>query len=203
LTEPFRVVLAGQPNVGKSSLINAILGYQRAIVTAQAGTTRDVVTATTAIEGWPVVLSDTAGLRDQADELEMAGMTLAVSELADADVAVLVFDGSAAWTAADDELCAAWPDAVIVHNKCDLPAADGNRSAGLQTSATCGIGLAELQTEIAARLVSEVPAPRAGVPFSDAQIEQLQTAKEAILADDEQRAVDLLDALTDSAPAAS
>lgn len=202
LTEPFRVVLAGQPNVGKSSLINAILGYQRAIVTAQPGTTRDVVTATTAIDGWPVVLSDTAGLRQQADELETAGITLAVSELADADLAVLVFDFSEVWTAADDELCAAWPGALIVHNKCDLPAADGNRPHGLQSSATCGTGLAELLNEIAARLVSEVPPAGAGVPFTDAQCEQLQMARDAILSDDEQRAVDLLGSLTDSTPAA-
>ena len=58
-----RVVLAGWPNVGKSSLINALLGYARAIVHPSPGTTRDVVTASTAIDGWPIELSDTAGLR--------------------------------------------------------------------------------------------------------------------------------------------
>ncbi len=64
LTEPWQVVIAGPPNVGKSSLINAILGYQRAIVFDQPGTTRDVVTALTALDGWPIEFSDTAGLRE-------------------------------------------------------------------------------------------------------------------------------------------
>src|SRR4029453_3197945 len=63
LTAPWRVVLAGPPNVGKSSLINALAGYQRTIVSHVPGTTRDVVTTTTAIDGWPVELADTAGLR--------------------------------------------------------------------------------------------------------------------------------------------
>ena len=64
LTRPWNVVLAGRPNVGKSSLINALLGYTRSIVFDQPGTTRDVVTAATAIDGWPIELSDTAGLRE-------------------------------------------------------------------------------------------------------------------------------------------
>ena len=67
LTRPWRVVLAGRPNVGKSSLINALVGYQRAIVFHQPGTTRDVVTARTAMGGWPVELADTAGIRPGAD----------------------------------------------------------------------------------------------------------------------------------------
>ncbi|NIP84740.1 MAG: GTP-binding protein [Planctomycetales bacterium] len=184
LTEPFRIVLAGQPNVGKSSLINAILGYPRAIVTDQAGTTRDVVTASTAIDGWPVVLSDTAGLRRGADELEVAGVQLAVTALAAADLVVLVFDQSQAWTAADQRLCQAWPDALRVYNKCDLPAAAGRRPAGLPTSATRQLGLPELLGQIAGRLVPVVPLPGAGVPWTAAQEFGLQEAREACRAGD-------------------
>ena len=70
LVAPWRVVLAGKPNVGKSSLINRLAGYQRSIVFDQPGTTRDVVTTRTAIDGWPVELADTAGLRSGDDEIE-------------------------------------------------------------------------------------------------------------------------------------
>ena len=70
------VVLSGAPNVGKSSLINALVGYERAIVFAEPGTTRDVVTAGTAVDGWPIELADTAGLRESTDPLEAAGIAL-------------------------------------------------------------------------------------------------------------------------------
>src|SRR5207244_11945531 len=63
LTAPWRVAVAGAPNVGKSSLVNALAGYQRSVVAPTPGTTRDVVTALLAIDGWPVELADTAGLR--------------------------------------------------------------------------------------------------------------------------------------------
>ena len=95
LTTPWRVVLAGAPNVGKSSLMNAIAGYQRAIVSPTPGTTRDVVTVTTAIDGWPVQLADTAGLRETQDELESAGVALADAAIGEADLVIVVSDASA------------------------------------------------------------------------------------------------------------
>jgi tRNA modification GTPase len=96
LTSPWQVVVAGPPNVGKSSLINAIAGYERAIVAPLPGTTRDVVTVTTAIDGWPVELADTAGLRDSPDQLESAGIELATKAVMAADLVLLVEDASAA-----------------------------------------------------------------------------------------------------------
>ena len=92
LTRPWQVVLTGPPNTGKSSLLNAILGYSRAIVDPTAGTTRDVVTAVTALDGWPVEISDTAGIRATNAAVEQAGIRLAEQRIADADLVVLVLD---------------------------------------------------------------------------------------------------------------
>jgi tRNA modification GTPase len=86
LANAFRVVLAGPPNVGKSSLLNALLGYQRAIVFDEPGTTRDVVSAPSAVAGWPVEFADTAGFRQAADALEQAGIERAQAAAADADL---------------------------------------------------------------------------------------------------------------------
>jgi tRNA modification GTPase len=115
LTRPWQVVLAGAPNVGKSSLINALVGYQRSLVFDQPGTTRDVLAAATAIDGWPVELFDTAGLRGAGDSLEAAGIDQARRQLAQADLVLAIDDASQPAAAAI--LPAA---ALTVLNKCDL-----------------------------------------------------------------------------------
>ena len=88
LTSPWRVVVAGPPNVGKSSLINALVGYHRAVVFDTPGTTRDVVTVGTAIDGWPVELSDTAGIRPSDDRLE-SRVGRAIEQTRQADLVAL------------------------------------------------------------------------------------------------------------------
>ena len=95
VVEPFRVVIAGAPNVGKSSLANAIAGYQRTIVSPTPGTTRDLVSTALAVEGWPIVLTDTAGLRLAGEDLEGRGIEQARAALAGADVVLWVLDASA------------------------------------------------------------------------------------------------------------
>lgn len=178
LVEPFRVVLAGRPNAGKSSLINALVGYRRSIVYDEAGTTRDVVTARTALAGWPVELADTAGLGPSGDELEAAGVERAQERLAQADVRVLVFDASQEWSGADDAVLAAWPDALVVHNKSDLPPAAGRlRPAGLATSALRGTGIEEVVRELSERLVPDPPPPGAAVPFHPVHVAALELAR--------------------------
>lgn len=196
LTEPWRVVLTGRPNVGKSSLINAILGFERCIVHAVPGTTRDVVTALAPLDGWPVELADTAGWRTGGDEIEAAGRQRAEQRLRQADLVVLVFDRSAPWSDRDEALRAAWPDALIVHNKCDLPpAASSRRPAGLRVSAVQSGGVAELVDQLARRLVPQPPPPGTALPFTPFQVHAVRSARAALAAGEERQAIAWLDAL--------
>lgn len=180
LAAPWQVVICGAPNVGKSSLINALVGYGRAIVAPQPGTTRDVVSAATAIEGWPIELSDTAGIRETANPLEAAGIDAGRQRLATADLRLLVFDRSTAFNSDEQGLAADWPDAMIVHNKSDLPLHTDPRPAGISISALTGEGMDKLLEAIAARLVPTVPPPQSPVPFTPRQVEALAAAAEQV-----------------------
>jgi tRNA modification GTPase len=166
LVEPWSVVLAGPPNAGKSSLLNALAGYRRARVHHAPGTTRDVVALRTALGGWPVELCDTAGLHAGGDAVERAGIERAEATLRAADLVLLVFDRSVAWSPPDEELRRRRPDAMIVHNKCDLPEYATPRPGGLAVSALRGDGIEALAAAIADRLVPEPPRPGDAVPFA-------------------------------------
>jgi tRNA modification GTPase len=198
LTTPWRVVLAGRPNVGKSSLLNALVGYRRAIVHDQPGTTRDIVVANTAIDGWSLELADTAGLRSADDELESAGIALARRQAASADLMLLVCDRSRPWTASDDALLAEHPSALVVHNKCDLPDA-GRRPAGWTASALVGQGIEELLGAIAGRL-APMPAPGAAVPFTSEQVERIQAAVASLDRSQPVAAIASIDGILSAAP---
>jgi tRNA modification GTPase len=183
LIKPCRVVIAGPPNVGKSTLINALVGYERAIVFDQPGTTRDVVTAQAAIDGWPIELADTAGLRASAEPLEQAGVVRAGGELRAADLAILVFDVTQPWTEEMQRLSAEWPEALVVHNKADLlpPGTLAathitNRPAGVLASAKSGWNVPALLGEIVQRLAPDVPAPGAPIPFTSEQSAAIRAA---------------------------
>ena len=192
LAKPWRVVLAGRPNVGKSSLINALVGYERAIVHEAPGTTRDIVTALTALDGWPVELADTAGLRVGDEPLEVAGIALARRQAAEADLLLLVFDRNTAWSAEDEALVKAWPAALAVLNKCDLPAAAGRRPTGVEVSAQSGAGLAELAPAMVARLVPRAPEPGEAVPFLESHVELLGRLTQRLQMNDSGGALQLL-----------
>jgi len=174
LIQPWQVVLAGQPNVGKSSLINALAGYQRAIVHCTPGTTRDIVSVQTAMDSWPVELFDTAGLRESGEKNEQTGIALARQKIFAADLIVLVFDNSLPWSEQDQILIESYPTALRVHNKSDLPRASGQRPAGLEISAMGSAGIDALCHEIADRLVPHPPPPGAAVPFEPEHIEQIR-----------------------------
>lgn len=197
LTQPWHVVLAGRPNVGKSSLINALAGYRRAIVSHEPGTTRDIVTATTALDGWAVELRDTAGQRTAQDAIEAAGISLARQACAAADLVVLVIDPTQPWNDFDRELLAALPRSLIVQNKSDLALScplDG-RPAGLLVSAERGDGVERLASEIAARLVPQAPAPGQAVPWTRQQVDALIAGRDAVASGDLAAAARVLTAL--------
>lgn len=117
LLDGLHVVILGPPNVGKSSLLNALTGDERAIVTAQAGTTRDVLRETLALDGVELTLVDTAGLRDSADPIEREGVRRAQAEAGQADLVVLV---QAAGEAHLPDMVPSGIAHVVVHNKIDL-----------------------------------------------------------------------------------
>lgn len=149
------VVLAGQPNAGKSSLMNALLGESRAIVSARPGTTRDSIEEWLDVGGYPIRLVDTAGIRESGDEIEAEGVRRTEALVSKADVVLLLTpaDHSDCGTRLAIE-CGEPPGGVVdVVSKCDLLADDERRRCGrLMVSAKTGSGLDELRCEIAARL---------------------------------------------------
>lgn len=193
LTTPWSVVIGGAVNVGKSSLMNALAGYQRAIVSALPGTTRDIVTATLAFDGWPVNLADTAGIRDAETPIEQAGMARALQEQRGADLCLWVMDGSAE---------PVWPTEILdnpiyVINKTDLdPAWDFSQiPANHRVSARTGTGIATLCRVIAERLVASAPGPDDPVPFTPALCAGMEQAWLCGHAGDLDQAASILESL--------
>src|SRR5262249_9205315 len=173
-TAPSRVVLAGAPNVGKSSLVNALAGYARCVVSPTPGTTRDAVSVVVALDGWPVELVDTAGLREQAVGVEQAGVALARETLLGADRCLWVLDASAAPVWPEQR-----PDTMrLVVNKTDLPGAwdVGQVPDGVRVSAQTGEGLPELSTALVAWLVPDAPEVGDAVPFTAALCDAVEQA---------------------------
>jgi tRNA modification GTPase len=171
LTKPWRVVLAGAPNVGKSSLANRLAGYIRSVVAPTPGTTRDVVTTQLALDGWPVEIADTAGIREDGETLEGQGVELARSTVSQADLGLWLLDAS---------MEPVWPDFEssklhLVINKMDLANAWDLSQAGTagRVSAETGEGVADLGSQIAHWLVPEPPPLGDAVPFTDAICERV------------------------------
>ena len=151
MNDGINLVIAGKPNAGKSSLLNALVGEERAIVTAQAGTTRDIVRETILIHGMPVNILDTAGLREASDLVEQEGIRRTRQALNQADLILLLRDGSALDDdAADDALPANIPH-LLAYNKADqtLPAVQAQHADGLWLSAKTGAGIDALRDAIA------------------------------------------------------
>ena len=158
------LAIVGRPNVGKSSLFNRLVERERAIVTAQPGTTRDLVSETVAIGGIPVELVDTAGIRRALDEAESIGIKKSMEALADADLVLVVMDRTQALSEEDRELLTQVEGrpAIVVENKSDLPSSWGDGRLGhpnraepdrvlpqqIPTSALTGEGIPVLRAAI-------------------------------------------------------
>ena len=145
------LVLAGRPNAGKSSLFNALLGTDRALVTEIPGTTRDAIEAHTDFLGWPVRLVDTAGLADSGDRLERLGIEVSRRYLSAADLVLLCVE-SGRLLAPDEVALAAERAALVVRTKRDLADGAGER---LAVSSVTGEGIDRLRREAAERVFGD------------------------------------------------
>jgi tRNA modification GTPase len=183
LTKPWSVVLAGAPNVGKSSLINALVGYQRSITLDQPGTTRDVLHADAVIDGWPIRLTDTAGIRAAfGDDIEREGIERAEATVRQADVVLWVRDQTDSGPESAVLMNLAEHQVIEIINKSDLlPPGDLNESDPnrIYTSATLGTGIQELRQAIIGRLIPDLPLPGSPIPTCDRQVRGLQRIGES------------------------
>lgn len=177
------LAIVGRPNVGKSSLFNALLGEDRAIVTDIPGTTRDMVSESFSLEGVPVRLLDTAGIRESSDVVERLGIERTQRAMADADLTLVVLDLGEPLSDADREILArtesqGWR--LVVGNKRDLPR---RMEAGVEqvaVSAQTGEGISELKQALIGRIAPEgIAAPQSGLITSARHEALLREAREA------------------------
>lgn len=131
LHDGMRVAIAGAPNAGKSSLMNALLGRSRSIVSPAAGTTRDFIDDRIMIGEFSAILTDTAGLRPGGGEIENEGMRRACEKVAECDICLLVLDSAAGVPELPGEILADRKKCIAVLNKCDLPDSDAERFSGI------------------------------------------------------------------------
>ena len=164
MREGVRLVIYGATNAGKSSLLNRLLGYERAIVSEIPGTTRDTLEEVINLRGVAIRLLDTAGLRASADQLERAGMERTRRSLETADLVLHLIDASEPRLA---DFAAAGPTEILLLNKSDLPAhADWNGSSALRISCLTDGGLAGLEEQILDRIGAHHLQPESSVAIN-------------------------------------
>ncbi|MEP3482440.1 MAG: GTPase [Fuerstiella sp.] len=192
LVEPWIVAIVGKPNAGKSSFLNAIIGYQRSIVFDQPGTTRDLVQCDIVIGGWPVQLVDTAGIRNKSnDKIEQQGIAAARQMIQSADLCIVISDQNAGWSDEDNELLELAQHripACVIHNKSDLPPASSPSRSNETTRpdaaldipddvttfrvcSTMADGIQPVIDWISQAVVPKVPAPNEPLPIFHSLVE--------------------------------
>ena len=179
-------VIVGRPNAGKSSLLNALLGYDRAIVTDIPGTTRDTIEEKLRLGGVTLRLTDTAGIRDSADAAEKLGVERSRTAMRDADLVIVVIDGSAPVTSEDYEIISAAscaPHAVIAASKCDLGRADLPEFIlpAVEISSVTGEGLDKLE-QIVAEMYPLPETPSGEILTNPRQAEAVSSARDYLKA---------------------
>lgn len=193
LISPWKVVLAGPPNAGKSSLLNRLLGYTRAIVHEQAGTTRDSLSETSSIDGWPMEIVDGAGIRpvdEASDSIESAGILRSLQRIQGADCTLLLVDSLFGWTEVHQQiLSSSNGKLILIWTKSDLatgskpliptPVADAF-DAIVSTSCVTGDGVQSLLDAIVQVLIPENLLPGDAVPFRPRHEEWISRQREQI-----------------------
>jgi tRNA modification GTPase len=186
LRRGLRAAIVGRPNTGKSSLLNQLLGHDRAIVSAIPGTTRDTIEETANIRGVPVVFIDTAGLRQADNPLELEGIRRSHAALARAEVILHVLDASAPLQPDDEAYLneLSGKKRLLVLNKIDLPerllVPESANSAPVKVSCLTGQGLEQLKDRIQAMVWGEVPTEMLEVMINSRHQDCLRRAQTAI-----------------------
>jgi len=178
----FTLAIVGRPNAGKSSLFNRLIERDRAIVTATPGTTRDLVTEHVSLDGIPVQLIDTAGLRDSTDEAESIGIAKSREAMAEADIVLVVLDATEPPHLEDQSAIDArqhLPNLIVI-NKIDIAPVTQHPREALKTSALTGHGIPELRRAILSRLTQETPAAETAI-LTNLRQQQAVTAAIAAL----------------------
>lgn len=202
LFSPFRVAFLGVPNAGKSSLVNALVGYERAMVSPTAGTTRDLVRATLAHDGWVLDVIDSAGIRPATNELEAEGIRKSLELASHADLVVWLIDP----TQPTEPPAQVSPE-LWVCTKADLGDSKAPRTGAIApespsrvviaTSAKTGEGIETLLNAMIAKLVGPMPAPGVMIPFSPALTGCLNRLQKLIQQESIPEAKSLLASLVD------
>ena len=204
IVRPPRLVIAGRPNVGKSTLANALLRFDRMLVHPEPGTTRDTIEEVLSLRGLPFTLVDTAGLREAQSEVEREGVRRGAQALRRADVALLVFDASAPLQEEDRRILARNETGIRlpVLNKSDLPAAfpaglieERTGCRPVAVSAASGAGLSELEERILGAVYPQMPAKGEAVLFTLRQERLVKAALQAAERKDRARLAAAMDAL--------
>jgi tRNA modification GTPase len=186
LRRGIRAAIIGRPNAGKSSLLNQLLGHDRAIVSPIAGTTRDTIEETANIRGIPVVFVDTAGLREAGDDIEREGIRRTRAMVAKAELVLHVLDASEPLSAEDGQFLAefAGKKRIVVLNKCDLPCAGDLQSPARAIAVSCltGTGLEALKDAIKQAVwAGDIKAEMLQVMINSRHQDALQRARAATL----------------------
>ncbi len=191
LKDGVKTAIIGRPNVGKSSLLNALVGFERAIVTETAGTTRDTVEEKVRIGSTLLRLVDTAGIRHAGDEIERLGIARSIDAASSAQLVLAVFDGSAPLTSDDEQIIAtaiAAPNAIAVASKADLPqqidatALSGKFEAIVHVSSKTGQGLDALGAAVGSLYGLDGSAPAGELLTNARQADAVSRALESLRA---------------------